>query len=283
MKLKTPEIYPKTHKQVVKLTRLGSVSFLNAKPLTFPIEKGLVKHDFDIVLTPPAELSVMLHRKEIDLGLIPVAEFIRRGTYSAVPDISISSNGRVDSVILLTGGKLADIKTVAVDRRSQSSTALLKIVLEIFHKISPSYIPREPDGAFMTDVDAGMLIGDTGLDTAYNPPKGYDVYDLGEIWTNETGLPFVYAVFAVNEGVTLGQNLDALVKSKACGTGMIGEIAERESERLGLDENICSVYLRERIKYDLGEKEIEGIIRYSELLSELGLCEKIPGVSIYTR
>lgn len=283
MNIIPPEIHPKTHKQVVKLTRLGSVSFLNAKPLTYPIEKGLVNHDFELVLTPPAELSVMLHRKEIDLGLIPVAEFIKRGTYCAVPDISISSVGRVDSVILLTGGTLADIKTVAVDRRSQSSTALLKIVLEIFNNVSPSYIPREPDENFLRGVDAGMIIGDTGLETAYNPPDGYGVYDLGEIWTNETGLPFVYAVFAVNEGVKLGKNLEALAKSKACGTGMIGEIAEHESKRLGLDEDICNVYLSERIKYDLGEKEIEGIIRYSELLSELGLCEKIPGVRIYNQ
>ncbi len=265
------------------MTRLGSVSFLNAKPLTFALEKGLVEHDFELILTPPAELSVMLHRKDIDVGLIPVAEFIKRKKYRAVPNISISSNGRVDSVILLTRGGLKDIKTVAVDRRSQSSTALLRIVLEIFHDISPSYIPREPDADFLKGVDAGMLIGDIGLEKAYDPPEGYNVFDLGEIWTNETGLPFVYAVFAVNEGVALGENLEALAKSKACGTGMIQEIAKYESRRIGLDEKICNVYLSERIKYDLGEREIQGIIRYSELLSELGECEKISGVNIYTQ
>ena len=264
------------------MIRLGSVSFLNAKPLTFAIEKGLVEHDFELILTPPAELSTMLHRKEIDVGLIPVAEFIKRNTYRAVPNISISSKGRVDSVIVLTKGELTDIKTVAVDRRSQSSTALLRIVLEIFHDVSPSYISREPNGNFLKGVDAGMLIGDTGLEKAYDPPEGYNVFDLGEIWTNETGLPFVYAVFAMNEGVALGDNLEALAKSKTCGLGMIGEIAKHESRRLGLDEKICNVYLSERIKYDLGEKETEGIIRYSELLSELGQSERISGVNIYT-
>lgn len=265
------------------MIRLGSVSFLNAKPLTFALENGLVNHDFDLILTPPAELSVMLHEKDIDLGLIPVAEFIKRKNYSAVPNISISSDGIVDSVILLTKGELADIKTVSVDRRSQSSTALLRIVLEIFHNTTPSYVPREPNGDFLKDVDAGMLIGDTGLEKAHSPPDGYNIFDLGEIWTTETGLPFVYAVFAVNDGVQLGENLEALARSKACGTGMIGEIARRESGRLGLEEKICNVYLSQRIKYDLGEKEIDGIIRYSELLSELGECEKISGVNIYTQ
>ena len=124
------------------MIKLGSVSFMNAKPLTFALENGLVEHDFDIKLTPPSELSLLLSRKEIDLGLIPVAEFLRRKTYSAVPGISISSYGKVDSVVLLSKGALPDIKRVAVDRRSQSSTALLRIILETFHNLSPVYLPR---------------------------------------------------------------------------------------------------------------------------------------------
>jgi len=121
--------------------KLGSVSFMNAKPLTFALENGLVEHGFDIKLTPPSDLSLLLSRKEIDLGLIPVAEFLRRKSYSAVPGISISSYGKVDSVVLLSKGEITDIKRVAVDRRSQSSTALLRIILETFHNLSPVYLP----------------------------------------------------------------------------------------------------------------------------------------------
>ncbi|MFI5324514.1 MAG: MqnA/MqnD/SBP family protein, partial [Thermodesulfobacteriota bacterium] len=99
------------------MIKLGSVSFMNAKPLTFAIENGLVKHDFEIKLTPPSDLSAMLSRKEIDIGLIPVAEFLKRKRYTAIPDISISSYGKVDSVVLLARGRLEDIQRVAVDRR----------------------------------------------------------------------------------------------------------------------------------------------------------------------
>lgn len=225
----------------------------------------------------------MLLKKEIDLGLIPVAEFLKRGNYRAVPDISISSEGKVDSVILLTKGGIEDIETVAVDRRSQSSTALLRIILEIFNNLSPKYIKRDAGEGFLRDVDAGMLIGDTGLKSAYSPPEGYRVIDLGEVWTEETGLPFVYAVFAVNEGVALGENLDALVKSKSYGLGIIEKIARLESAAIGISEEACLRYLKERIRYDLGESETQGIIRYSELLSELGESEKISRIEIYSQ
>lgn len=224
----------------------------------------------------------MLFRKELDLGLIPVAELLKRKRYSVVPDISISSHGKVDSVILLTKGDLTDIRTVAVDRRSQSSTALLRIILEIFHGISPTYIPRDIGNDFLKDADAGMLIGDTGLANACDPPEEYRVFDLGEIWSEQTGLPFVYAVFAVNEGVALGENLKALQKSKNYGLGIVGKIARLESGPIGIDEETCFKYLTERIMYDLGEKEIEGMIKYSEYLSILGESEKISGIKMYS-
>ena len=255
---------------------------MNAKPLTFALEHGLVEHGFDIKLTPPSELSQLLLNKDIDMGLIPVAEFIKRNSYSAVPDISISSFGKVDSVVLLSKGGLKNIKKIAVDRRSQSSTALLKIILEVFRGLSPEYLPRAMSGDFLDGVDAGMIIGDTGLEKTYSPPRGYEVYDLGEIWTEETGLPFVYAVFAVNEGVELGSNLDALYKSKEYGLGITGKIAKLESLRTGIGEGICHTYLTERIKYGLGEKEIEAIGRYSEYLWRLGEAEKITNIRLYS-
>lgn len=263
------------------MIRLGSVSFINAKPLTFALEKRLIDHDFEVILTPPSILSEMLCTKEIDLGLIPVAELLKRQNYRVVPDISISSYGKVDSVILLAKKDLTDARTVAVDSRSQSSTALLRIILEIFNGVSPVYLPRETGNDFLKDVDAGMLIGDTGLEKASDPPEGYRVYDLGEIWSEHTGLPFVYAVFAVNEGVTLGENLKALQRSKDYGLGTVGKIAKLESVTSGIDEEICFKYLTERIMYDLGEKEVEGIVKYSEYLSRLGESKKISGIKLY--
>lgn len=268
------------------LLRLGTVSFLNSKPLTYAIEENLVDNDFELVATPPAELSVKLHSSELDVALIPVAELLKRNSYSVVPGISISSKGTVDSVILLTKCNIDEVNKIAVDKRSQSSTALLRIILEKFYDLSPEYEsrrykPGNLDGEFLKDADGGMLIGDAGLEYMYNPPEGYRVYDLGDIWTEHTGLAFVYAVFAVNEGVELGKNLEALQKSKAYGLSNLQKIAELGSRETGLSREICFKYINQSIRYDLGQYEINGIIKYSELLSELGICDKITGLNMY--
>ena len=124
-------------------------------------------------------------------------------------------------------------------------------------------------------VDGAMLIGDSGLREYYNLRGQYEIYDLGEIWTKETSLPFVYAVFAGHRDVIVDGNLDALIESKEYGLKITDKIAETESQKLGIDYDICYKYLTDRIKYGLGEEEIKGIVKYSELLDKLGEADKI--------
>ncbi|MCI0455288.1 MAG: menaquinone biosynthesis protein [Candidatus Dadabacteria bacterium] len=264
------------------MIKLGSVPFLNVKPLVFPLEERLIQHDFEISYASPSNLSTLLFGKGVDLGLIPVAEIVKRGNYEIVPNISISSYGKVDSVILVSKSEIKRLRTVAVDARSQSSTALLRIILEVFNKISPVYFRREANEEFLNGVDGGMLIGNTGLKLRYNPPNGYRLFDLGEIWTNETGLPFVYAVYAVNEGIKLGRNLRALEMAKSMGLKIVKRIVKIESRKIGLGEEICLRYLTERIRYDLGEKEISGILNYAKFLAEFEENGRIPELQIYS-
>ena len=265
------------------MIKLGSVPFLNVRPLIYPLEAGLLEHDFEIIYTPPSSLSQMLFERKVDLGLVPVAELLRRQNYSVVSNISISSSGKVDSVILLAKSGIKDLRTVAVDARSRSSTALLRVILEVFHKLSPAYIPREPEERFLAGVDGGMLIGNAGLKLRYFPPTGYEVFDLGEIWTDETGLPFVYAVYAVDKDVHLGKNLQALETAKSMGLKLVKKIAKIESENIGLSEEICLRYLTERIRYDLGEREIRGIMAYGKLLGQLEEIKEIKDLQIYSQ
>lgn len=265
------------------MIKLGSVPFINAKPLTYAIENNLIVHDFTVSLVPPAELSQKLQKKEIDVGLIPVAELLQRNKYKVVPGISISSYGEVDSVILITKPDIKDIKTVAIDKRSQSSTALLKIILEIFYGLTPEYVTKNINTRdYLEGVDGAMVIGNSGLRLRHAPPSGYKMYDLGLIWTKETGLPFVYAVYATNGNMELGNSISTLLESKTYGLNIVDKISRIESVNLEISEEICYKYLSERINYDLGEEEIKGIIKYSELLRELGQCEKINSLNIYS-
>ena len=96
------------------------------------------------------------------------------------------------------------------------------------------------------------------------------------------GYPLSMRFSQVNEGVILGKNLDALIESKNYGLGILDKIAETESQKIGIEKDVCLKYLTDRIKYDLGTEEIKGIIKYSELLSELNEAEKISDLNIYS-
>jgi predicted solute-binding protein len=68
-----------------------------------------------------------------------------------------------------------------------------------------------------------------------------------------TNLPFVYALWAVNGENNLDALFQVLLESKRRGIEKIEEIARAESARLSLGEGVCLRYLRDAIRYDLGE------------------------------
>ncbi len=254
------------------MINLGAAPFLNMKPLIYPLEKSLVEHRFNIMYFDPSLLSENLSEGVVDVAPIPSAELLRTDVYSVLPGISISSFGKVDSVVLKSRRKITEITSVSVDSRSRSSTALLRIVLELFLGLKPQYIKRSPGNGFLEEVDAGMLIGNAGLGARHLfTDNSFFTYDLGELWTKETSLPFVYAVMATRKGDgATAEGCRCLVSTREKGVELIPEIADIESRKLGLTREQCTTYLRQRIKYDLDDAKVRGLIRYRDLLFELG-------------
>ena len=258
------------------MINLGAAPFLNMRPLIYPLEKGIVDHNFNIMYFDPFLLSENLSEGVVDVAPIPSIEFLRTDDYSILPDISISSFGKVDSVVLKSRKKITEIQSVSVDSRSKSSTALLRIVLELFLGLKPEYVKREPGNGFLEGVDAGMLIGNAGLQARHLfADRSPFTYDLGELWTEETSLPFVYAVMAIKKGDSnTAEGCRCLVSTREEGVKLISEIVDIESRKLGLSREQCLTYLEERIKYDLDGPKIKGLIKYRDFLFELNEIEK---------
>jgi chorismate dehydratase len=118
--------------------------------------------------------------------------------------------------------------------------------------------------------DAVLLIGDRAMRAAL-PGFPYS-YDLGQEWHEWTGLPFVYAVWAVRPGVDLGRVADALQEAKQRGCERVAQIAYFEAKNLELDAAFCRRYLTNIIRVDLGEAELRGLRRYYEAATEIGLA-----------
>ncbi len=258
--------------------RIGAVNYLNTKPLIYELER--LAPEAELHLELPSKLADQLAAGELDVALIPIIEYFRSGTYTVVPDISIASNGPVLSVTLFSRKPWASIRRVAMDVGSRTSATLTRILLQTKHGVRPEVMPFPIDAdPEQLDTDAVLLIGDRAM-RACLPGYTY-AYDLGEEWHEWTGLPFVYAVWAVREGVELGSVVEALHESKRRGQANVGLIAHDEAPRLRLDAGYCRRYLANIIKYGLGPRELAGLHHYYMLACELGLARRGVNLELY--
>jgi chorismate dehydratase len=258
--------------------RIGAVNYLNTKPLIYDLDE--LAPQAELVLEVPSKLADQLAAGELDVALIPVIEYFRAGTYTVVPDLSIASRGPVLSVTLFSRVPWNQIRRVALDEGSRTSAALTQILLRMRHGVQPEIVPlplsREAEDL---DTDAVLLIGDRAMRACL--PGFAHAYDLGQEWHDWTGLPFVYAFWAVRPGVDLGAVAGALVEAKRRGCARTGEIAQREAPRLGLDAGFCRRYLSNIIQFEFGPREQAGLERYYSLACELGLATRGVKVELY--
>jgi chorismate dehydratase len=255
--------------------RIGAVNYLNTKPLIHDLDK--LAPAAELVLDYPSRLADGLAQGRLDVALIPIIEYFRGDGYTIIPDVSIATRGPVLSVTLFSRVPWPAIRRVALDEGSRTSAALAQILLRQRWQTSPEVRPLPLDGAAENvDADAVLLIGDRAMHACL--PGFAHAFDLGQEWHDWTGLPFVYAAWAVRPGVDLGVAGDALAEAKRRGLAHIGPIAAREAPKLGLDAGFCRRYLSNIIRFDLGPRELAGLERFYGLACELGLAP--PGVKI---
>jgi chorismate dehydratase len=255
--------------------RIGAVNYLNTKPLICDLER--LAPQAELILEVPSRLAVMLGAGLLDVALIPVIEYFRAGTYAIVPDIAIASRGSVLSVTLFSRRPWRQIRRVALDAGSRTSAALTQILLRKRYGVHPELIALPLDkSAEEIDADGVLLIGDRAMSACL--PGFAHAFDLGQEWYDWTGLPFVYAVWAVRAGVDLGSVADALTEAKRRGLSQTGIIAQREAAGLGLDAGLCRRYLASILQFDLGPREQAGLHHYYALACELELAPR--GISL---
>src|SRR5918912_241299 len=198
--------------------RVGAVNYLNTKPLICDLEE--LAPEAELVLDVPARLADRLAAGELDVALIPVIEYFRAGSYTVVPNIAIASRGPVLSVTLFSRVPWPGIRRVALDEGSRTSAALTQVLLRQRHGVAPELVPLPLDrGAEDADADAVLLIGDRAMRACL--PGFAHAFDLGQEWHDWTGLPFVYAVWAVRPGADHGPVAADLHEAKRRGCARV--------------------------------------------------------------
>lgn len=243
--------------------RLGVVGFVNARPLVGSPEAAR-ERGFVVSEHPPAEAGQLLCRGDLDVALVPVPVLLADPDLTRVPGIGIASRGPVDSVLFFHDRPIPEVRRVALDPASRASQALLREILEGRFGVAPDYAECEPGRAFEGRGFHGVLIiGDPAL--AADPP-GYRKLDLGLAWMEWTGLPFVYAVWALRRRLLEARPGIAsdLAWLRDIGEGRLPEIAREEAERTGLGAEQLLDYLRNRIVLRLGPEEERGLRTFLE-------------------
>jgi chorismate dehydratase len=114
--------------------------------------------------------------------------------------------------------------------------------------------------------DAAIVIGDRAL--CSDPAPEGDI-DLGEAWKKWTGLPFVFAVWAVRSGFSETEAATEIAhKAYAAGFLATEEIAERYADKLGGSIDFWADYLDQTIHYRLDPQDLEGLALFRKHLSE---------------
>lgn len=254
---------------------VGCLPYLNVKPLSYLLERGGLPPGWSLEYASPAQLAQMLERG--DICCAPVSSFacFANPELKIVPGLCIASHGSVNSVLMFSKKRAEKVSTVAVDSGSLSGVAMLKIILAERHGVTPEFVACEPDiDLMLSGHDACLLLGNTAMRAGLAPSRGVHVTDLGHEWLHLTGLPAVFAVWAVGPAAPLADLVPLLNKSKTAGVEALAEIASEESEKLGLPYDVCRNYLSTVMVYDMGPDEIEGLAAFASKAFAHGLLDR---------
>lgn len=258
--------------------RVCAVRYLNTVPLVWGFLHGDQQDVFDLRFTLPSECADAVRSSDADIGLVPVVALARQHDLVVVPGHAIGCRGPVRSILLISKKPMEDISSFAADEGSRTSTILAQILLARQFGLRPRVRPYPPKLDDMLDLaDAALIIGDPALRI---DPEGREwrgqplhIYDLGAAWVEMTGLPMVYAVWAVKKLVANPALTELFAASAEFGRQHIDDIVEAESKRRDLPAELVHRYLTHHIRFGLGEEERRSVEVFLRLAYELGLVE----------
>lgn len=262
--------------------RLAAVSFLNARPITYALERGLGRmgERFELTYDLPSRCADRLAHGEVDLALLPTASLATiEGELRVVPGVAVAGKGPVRTVLLVGEVPWEEMEFIGTDSASRTSATLVKL-LSHERGLSPGFALT----AHETLVDSvqgrrgALMIGDPAFAAAERFPY---VYDLGTEWTRWVGLPFVYAVWAGRPGAVEGEAVALLKESLRQGLEHRAEIARGWAENSHLSPEACEAYLTRNIRYQLGAEELSGATAFFTRAHAAGLLPRKPPLRFF--
>ncbi|MEO5359824.1 MAG: menaquinone biosynthesis protein [Nitrospirota bacterium] len=262
------------------LKKIGRINFANLYPIFYCLENPCeaVNEHYEFTDGVPSEINALLRRGLIDAGPSSSIEYLRNPhLYNLIDGHSVSSFGRIMSIILFSRAEIEalDGKTVLSSYQAETSTGLLQIVLRKFYNLNVEIkTSRAPLMEGIMEHPAYLLIGDNALiEAASQQNNAFQRYDLGTIWYEQTGVPFVFALWISRkrcEGGEVAELQTKLDAAKAQAVESFENIAVKSPYTRQFSTETLVSYWR-TISYDLTGKHMAGLELFGKYLRELGL------------
>jgi chorismate dehydratase len=261
--------------------KIGRIPYINCYPVYGAIDRGIVSLDAELVDGVPTDLNRRMGAGELDISVVSAVEYARDSErYLLLPDLAISCDGPVRSVMLFSRRPAAELgsRSVMVSRSSMTSVALLELLFENVWHAKPRFIAGDAEVRDVVESDNGsadarLVIGDAALVLGSNHRERYPhVYDLGEMWKNWTGQPFVFAVWVAQRTTDVKEALLAhagLIASRNWGLRHLPELAEQAHQATGVRKAVCAEYLS-GLDYGLSYSHLAGLTEFYRRLVERG-------------
>ncbi|NLU80195.1 menaquinone biosynthesis protein [Micromonospora sp. HNM0581] len=266
--------------------RVGHIQFLNCLPIYWGLMRSGALLDVDLRKDSPDRLSAQLIAGDLDIGPITFVEYLKHADeLLLLPDLAVGSDGPVLSVNVVSTRPLADLDgaRVALGSTSRTGVLLARLLLRERYGVDPEYFRCPPDlTQMLLEADAAVLIGDVALRAMYEAPRqGLTVTDLGQAWREWTGLPMVFAVWAVRRDFAAShpglvkEVHEAFLRSRDLCLAELDQVAESAARWEPFDAGTLAEYFR-ALDFSLGERQVTGIREFARRAAALGETPPLP-------
>lgn len=268
--------------------RVGYIPYLNCVPFFHYLRDS--GFEGSIVPGVPSALNEMLQSGEIDVSPSSSFEYaLNSGDYILLPDHSISSQGPVKSVLLFSPCPLKELhgRRIAITGESATSINLLRILLLEYQDFTrvDDYVPTESVETLIANQQPALLIGDRAMKQAAALPVGMTCYDLGTLWYEQTGLPFVFALWIIRRDriSEMSGKISALQTQLGLSVQRAFSDLSSLARNTGTSDEEINGMVRywQTIDYGLADQQLKGFDLFIELCLKHKLLQVSPEIEFF--
>ncbi len=272
---------------------LGRIDYMNVAPIYYGIDNGLamqgINNEIKLICGPPNTLNRMMIDGALDISPVSSAAYARNSRdWLILPDLAIACHEQVLSVLLVSRYSIEALRGRRILITDESATArdLCKLIFSL-KGVRPEFVVgkvKNPE-QLPEDIDAALVIGDSALSQPWR--RFFPViHDLGTLWWDMTGLPFVFAVWAVRKEFArkYPQKVEAVLAllktSRRLGTENTDQIVEKAGAILGIDASTARLYYQSLV-YNLADGEKQGLELFYKKLYQTGITDQTASLSFF--